>query len=302
MDRFRVVESFVRVAQVGSFTKAAMQLGLSRALISRRIADLEGRLGVRLLNRSTRSVSLTVEGKTYLARCKRVLDDLETAEREIGRGGTTPFGTIRIVAPKSFGVLWLSEAMIAFSKAHPLIRISLSLNDFSFRPGDFVEDGFDVAIRIADIRDSSVLSRRLAVLKSVLCASPDFIDREGVPRSVADLTRYSCLAHLSSDEHDHVWSFIGQSGGSVRVDGLFHSNSALALRRAAIAGLGIALLPKYCVAPDLANGSLVRVLPHCEIRRPVNVLYARSPHIPQKIHLLLSFLVQWFRRERISDL
>ena len=96
MDRFQVVESFVRVAQVGSFTKAAMQLGLSRALISRRIADLEGRLGVRLLNRSTRSVSLTVEGKTYLARCKRVLDDLETAEREIGRGGTTPFGTIRI--------------------------------------------------------------------------------------------------------------------------------------------------------------------------------------------------------------
>ena len=115
-----------------------MQLGLSRALISRRIADLEGRLGVRLLNRSTRSVSLTVEGRTYLGVLReRVLDDLETAEREIGRGGTAPFGTIRIVAPKSFGVLWLSDAMIAFSTRLPLIRISLSLNDFLLPPGRF---------------------------------------------------------------------------------------------------------------------------------------------------------------------
>jgi|ERR1700730_18343080 DNA-binding transcriptional LysR family regulator len=294
MDRFQVVESFVRVAHVGSFTKAAMQLGLSRALISRRIMDLEARLGVRLLNRSTRSVSLTAEGKSYLLHCKQVLDDMEAAEREIARGKTMPHGAIRVLAPKSFGVVCLSDAMIAFAEANPRIRVSLSLNDFSFRPGDFVEEGFDLAIRIADIRDSAVLTRRITTLKSVLCASPGFIDREGSPQKVADLVRYSCLAHLGSDEHDRVWRFAGQNGGSVRVDGMFHSNSALALRKAALAGLGIALLADYSIVEDLAAGTLVRILPQCEIKRPVTALYARSPHIPQKVRLLVTFLAQWF--------
>jgi DNA-binding transcriptional LysR family regulator len=294
MDRFQVVESFVRVAHVGSFTKAAMQLGLSRALISRRIMELEARLGVRLLNRSTRSVSLTAEGKSYLLHCKQVLDDMEAAEREIARGKTMPLGAIRVLAPKSFGVVCLSDAMIAFAEANPRIRVSLSLNDFSFRPGDFVEEGFDLAIRIADIRDSAVLTRRITTLKSVLCASPSFIDREGSPQKVADLVRYSCLAHLGSDEHDRIWRFAGQNGGSVRVDGMFHSNSALALRKAALAGLGIALLADYSIMEDLAAGTLVRILPQCEIKRPVTALYARSPHIPQKVRLLVTFLAQWF--------
>jgi DNA-binding transcriptional LysR family regulator len=296
MDRFRTIESFVRVAHSGSFTKAARQLGLSRALVSRRIIELEARLGVRLLNRSTRSVSLTTEGRAYLGRCKQVLDDMEAAEREIAQDAKTPLGGIRVLAPKSFGVTCLSDAIIAFSKVHPQIRVSLSLGDFSFRPADFVEEGFDLAIRIADIRDSAVLARRITTLKSVLCASPDFIAGAGTPQAVTDLTNYSCLAHLGSDEHDGIWTFTGQRGGSIRVDGLFDSNSALALRKAALAGLGIALLPQEYIASDLGAGTLVRVLPHYEVRRPVIALYARSPHIPQKVRLLVSFLVQWFKR------
>jgi DNA-binding transcriptional LysR family regulator len=298
MDRFQVVESFVRVAHGGSFTKAAMQLGLSRALISRRIMDLEARLGVRLLNRSTRSVSLTEEGSAYLVHCEQLLNGMETAEREIARSGKAPLGTIRVLAPKSFGVVCLSDAVIAFSHKHPQIRVSLSLSDFTFRPGDFVEDGFDVAIRIADIRDSSIMARRIAVLKWALCATPEFVEREGAPRGVADLTRYPCLAHLGSDEHDRVWRLTGPGGRAVRVDGPFHSNSALALRKAALAGLGIALLPEYSIAADLAAGTLVRVLPQHTTRRPVMALYARSPHLPQKVRLLIDFLAQWFKRER----
>ena len=196
MDRFQVVESFVRVAQSGSFTKAAMQLGLSRAMMSRRITYLEARLGVRLLNRSTRKVSLTAEGSAYLARCERVLNDLETAEREVARSGSIPLGTIRILAPKSFGVVHLSDAMIAFCEAHPQIRVSLSLSDFTFRPSDFVDEGFDVAICIADIRDSAVLSRRIATLKWVLCALARISCASG-PK------RFACL-----------WSF-SPSGSSV---------------------------------------------------------------------------------------
>ena len=175
MDRFQTIESFVRIAHAGSYTKAARQLGVSRALLSRRIIELEARLGVRLLNRSTRSVSLTAEGRAYLTRCKQVLDDMESADREIARGAQTPLGGIRVLAPKSFGVTCLSDAMIAFSKMHKQVRVSLSLGDFSFRPADFVDEGFDLAIRIADIRDSTVLARRITTLKSLLCASPDFM-------------------------------------------------------------------------------------------------------------------------------
>jgi DNA-binding transcriptional LysR family regulator len=298
MDRFQTIESFVRVAHAGSYTKAARQLGLSRALLSRRIIELEARLGVRLLNRSTRSVSLTAEGRAYLTRCKQVLDDMESAEREIARGVQTPLGGIRVLAPKSFGATCLSDAMIAFSKMHTQVRVSLSLGDFSFRPADFVDEGFDLAIRIADIRDSTVLARRITTLKSLLCASPDFIARSGMPASVAELPNYSCLAHLGSDEHDRVWTFVGQRGASIRVDGSFDSNSALALRKAAVAGLGVALLPEEYIAADLASRALVRILPQYEIRRPVTALYARSPHIPQKVRLLVSFLIQWFKNER----
>jgi DNA-binding transcriptional LysR family regulator len=298
MDRFQTIESFVRIAHAGSYTKAARQLGLSRALLSRRIIELEARLGVRLLNRSTRSVSLTAEGRAYLTRCKQVLDDMESAEREIARGVQTPLGGIRVLAPKSFGATCLSDAMIAFSKMHTQVRVSLSLGDFSFRPADFVDEGFDLAIRIADIRDSTVLARRITTLKSLLCASPDFIARSGMPASVAELPNYSCLAHLGSDEHDRVWTFVGQRGASIRVDGSFDSNSALALRKAAVAGLGVALLPEEYIAADLACGALVRILPQYEIRRPVTALYARSPHIPQKVRLLVSFLIQWFKNER----
>jgi DNA-binding transcriptional LysR family regulator len=302
MDRFQTIESFVRVAHAGSYTKAARQLGLSRALLSRRIIELEARLGVRLLNRSTRSLSLTAEGRAYLTRCKHVLDDMEAADREIARGVQTPLGGIRVLAPKSFGVTCLSDAMIAFSKLHKQVRVSLSLGDFSFRPADFVEEGFDLAIRIADIRDSTVLARRITTLKSLLVASPDFIGRSGSPTNVSQLSNYPCLAHLGSDEHDRVWTFAGQRGGaSIRVDGSFDSNSALALRKAAIAGVGIALLPEKYIADDLASGALVRILPQYEIKRPVTALYARSPHIPQKVRLLVSFLVQWFKNERARN-
>jgi hypothetical protein len=137
MDRLQTIESFVRIAHAGSYTKAAQQLGVSRALLSRRIIELEARLGVRLLNRSTRSVSLTTEGRAYLTRCKQVLEDMDSADREIARSAQTPLGGIRVLAPKSFGVTCLSDAMIAFSKMHKQVRISLSLGDFSFRPADF---------------------------------------------------------------------------------------------------------------------------------------------------------------------
>ena len=187
-----MIESFVRVAHAGSFTKAARQLALSRALISRRIIELEDRLGVRLLNRSTRSVSLTAEGRAYLSRCKQVLDEMEAAEHEIAQGAKAPLGGIRVLAPQSFGVTCLSDAIIAFSKMYPQIRVSLSLGDFSFRARR-------ISSRKGSIWQSALRTFVIPVLalKSVLCASPDFMAHASSPRSAAELTRYSCLAHLS---------------------------------------------------------------------------------------------------------
>ena len=254
MDRFQAIASFVRVAEAGSFTKAAMQLGLSRALISRRIMDTETRLGVQLFNRSN-SKRQPHRRRQVLSRPLQADSRRHGNRRARDRGaGAAPFGSVSVLAPKSFGVICVSDAMIAFSRAHPQICVSLMLNDFTFCPGDFVEDGFDIAILYCGHPYLTMLSRRIATLKSVLCASPAFVARAGAPQKVADLARCSCLAHLSSDEHDHVWRFGGQNGGVIRLDGAFHSNSAMVLRKAALDGLGIALLPEYCVGPDLAAG------------------------------------------------
>jgi DNA-binding transcriptional LysR family regulator len=293
------MQSFARVARASSFTTAASQLGLSRALISRHIAELEARLGVRLLNRSTRSISLTEEGGAYLDYCERLLADIETAERSIMAGRNKPSGTIKILAPKSFGSLVLADAVIDFARIQPRLRVSLVLNDFSFRPYDFIEGGFDLGIRIAvAIRDSSLLARQLATLEWILCAAPSYLDREGPPRSVDELRTRPCLAHVNVEPNDRLWRFRGPRGAtSVKIDGPLLSNSALVLRRATLAGLGIALLPHYCIHQDLAAGTLVRLLPSFKVpRRPLLAVHPRSPHMPQKVRLFVDFLVNWFRR------
>lgn len=297
MDRLQTMQSFARVARTGSFTVAASQLGLSRGLVSRHVAALETRLRVRLLLRSTRHVRLTEEGSTYLEQCERLLDDLEAAERSLASSGKSVSGTVRVVAPKSFGSLFMADAMADFTQAHPHIRASLILNDFTFRPYDFVEHGFDVGIRIGAIRDSALIARQIAALEWVLCAAPAYLARDGRPRTLAELAHRPCLAHINIDPTDRIWRFKGPKGvESVKIDGPLLSNSALALRRATLAGLGIALLPFYCIGQDLADGSLVRLLPQFRMpRRPVVVVHPRAVYMPKKTRLLVDFLAAWFR-------
>jgi DNA-binding transcriptional LysR family regulator len=296
MDRFRTMESFVRVARSGSFTTASRQLGLSRAVISRQVADLEARLGIQLLNRSTRFVGLTAEGAIYLDYCERILGDMEAADCIVAANGKAPVGTVKVLAPKSFGSVILADALTEFIKSNPHVRVSLILNDFTFRPYDFVEGGFDLGIRNASIRDSSLLSRRIGTLEWVLCASPDYLAREGAPKRLAELTQRACLAHINLAPDDRVWHF--RSAGAseaIRIDGPFLSNSALALRKAALAGIGVALLPRYCIGEDLASGALRHILPLWKVpRRPIMALYPRSSHVPPKVRVLVDYLAQWF--------
>ena len=175
MDRFLAMQTFVRAARSRSFTRTAAQLGISRSLVTRHIAALEQSLGVTLFNRSTRSVLLTEDGASYLQSCERILLDVESAERALTQGRGKPTGTLSITAPKSFGTLHLADAIIDFAKAQPDIRVSLTLGDFTFRAQDFVSSGHDVATRTVDIRDSSIIARRIGTFQFVLCATPLYI-------------------------------------------------------------------------------------------------------------------------------
>ena len=303
MDRFRTMESFVRVVRAGSFTIAANQLGLSRALVSRHIGDLETRLGVRLLNRTTRSLNLTEEGISYLAFCEQVFREIETNERALAHARTEPAGTLKIAAPKSFGQVHMADAIVDFAKVQPRLRVTLLLEDVAFRRSyDFVERGLDLAVRISSLHNASVVEQSLGAVDWLVCAAPDYLARAGRPAKPADLAGHACLVHVNVAANDRLWRFQGPKGdATVKVDAVFASNSALALRKAALAGLGITLVPRYSVAEDLAAGTLVALLPRYRVAaRPLLAVYPRAATVPQKVKVFVDFLRDWVAAHEIN--
>lgn len=303
MDRFRTMESFVRVVRAGSFTIGASQLGLSRALVSRHISELEARLGVRLLNRSTRSLALTEEGTAYLEFCERVFREIESNERAIVQTRIEPVGALKVLAPKTFGALHLSDAVIAFAVVQPRLRVSLMLENTPTRGSyDFAERDLDMVLCFSTVRSSSVVEQEIATLDWVLCASPDYLARAGRPATPAELGEHACLIHVEVSPNDNVWRFEGPKGPvTVKVRGTFSSNSALTLRKAAVAGLGVALVPRYSVADELASGALVTVLPRYRVApRPLLAVYPQAPTIPRKVQAFVEFLKAWVADKNIG--
>jgi len=290
------MESFVRVARSGSFSVAASQLGLSRALVSRHVSDLEARLGVRLITRSTRSLSVTEEGATYLQFCEQVFRDIEASEQSIVRRRTEPAGLLKVLAPKSFGTLHLSDAVVAFARAQPRLRVSLLLENTPYRSTfDFAERGLDVVLCFSTMRGTSLFTDEIGVLDWVVCAAPSYLARAGRPQRPADLAGHACLVHLDVTPNDTVWRFEGPKGATpVKVRGAFFSNAALALRKAAIAGLGITLVPRYVVSDALASGDLVPVLPRYRVApRPLLAIYPQTSAVPRKVQVFVEFLRGW---------
>lgn len=303
MDRFRTMESFVRVARAGSFTIAANQLGLSRALVSRHLGDLERRLGVKLINRTTRSVNLTEEGNAYLAFCEQVQRQIETNEHALARTRYEPSGTLKVAVPKSFGTLHMADALVDFARAQPRLRVTLILEDVAFRRAyDFVERGLDVAVRISSLRNSSVVEHKVADVDWVVCAAPEYLVRAGRPARPGELADHACLVHVHVAANDRIWRFEGPRGPvTVRVNGTFASNSALALRKAARAGLGIVMVPRYSVSEDLASGALVTLLPrHRVAQRPLLVVHPRAATVPPKVQVFVDFLRGWIAGRAIN--
>jgi DNA-binding transcriptional LysR family regulator len=303
MDRFRTMQSFVEVIKLGSFSEAAKLLGLSRALVSRHVTDLEKHLGVRLLTRTTRRITLTEAGAAHFNFCQRVIQETEEQETSLKRMQKEPAGLLKILAPKSLTTLSLGDAIASFAAAYPHLNINLMLDDLSFRSYDFIERGFDVAVHTTPIRESSLVARKIANLRWLLCASPQYLKQHGEPHRPRDLTRHQCLVHINSDPSDRVWRLRDATGlASIKVQGSFASNSVLVLRKAALEALGIAILPLYCVKEDLKSGALREVLTHFPIPvHPLSLVFSPGKPTPQKIRSLGDFLVEWFRKHPIPQ-
>jgi DNA-binding transcriptional LysR family regulator len=250
--------AFLAVAQAGSFTAAARQLGRDASILSRRVSQLEGRLGVRLLSRTTRRVALTEIGANYQRRIQAVLTELEEADREASDFAASPRGLLRVSLPLTFGRLWIAPLLPGFLVRHPQIRVDARLTD---RYVDLVAEGFDVAIRVGELKDSALTARRIASYRYALLAAPVYLKQHGEPKSPAELADHACLGFTSHESWPDWPLKKNGSRRTVRPAGpLISDNSELVLL-AAIQGSGIALLPDWLAGPAMRDGRLVEVLP-----------------------------------------
>lgn len=288
MDTLTGMAIFAEIVAARSFTGAARALGLSKSAVSKQVARLEDRLGARLLDRTTRRLSLTEAGAVFYERCARIVAEAEAAERAVGELVTAPRGLLKITAPMSFGQLHLGPAIADFNRRHPAVRIDLTLDD---RMADLVGEGFDVAIRIARLPPSSLVARRLAVNRRIVCGAPAYFAEHGIPRQPQDLRRHNCLnySYLASGAD---WQFRGPKGPvAVRVEGSLKANNGDVLRQAALAGIGLILTPTFLVSAELRAGQLVPVLAEfCASDTGIYVLHPHRRHVSPKVRAFVDFL------------
>jgi len=307
MDQLQAMEIFVEVAQQRSFTAAGQRLGLSRAMVSKTIMQLEDKLNARLLHRSTREVSLTDAGRAYLAPCMATVSQAQEAARSVAQvvqTGAALAGPLRIQAPSSFGSAWLADAVARFSLLHPQLRAELFVDDALLDP---IRHGFDLTIRVGGIPDSSALAMRpLAPCRAVLCASPAYLAQWGMPQTPQDLLNHQCL-HFSHLTDGTNWHFQRGEGSSleelsVRVQAGFTANNGLVLQQAAKQGLGIVYSTTFLAWRALLDGSLVPVLSGWSL--PLNylsALYPASRQLSPKVRALIDFLVLEYQPAPLWD-
>jgi DNA-binding transcriptional LysR family regulator len=297
-DALQEITVFARIVATGSLSAAARDLGLSPALVSRRLAGLEARLGVRLVNRTTRSLHLTDEGAAYHETCTRVLAEIEEADAAVSAGRANPRGILRVALPASFGNQHVAPLVPKFAERYPDVQLALSLSD---RNVNLVEEGFDLAIRIADLADSSLAARKLAPNRRVVCASPGYLRRHGTPRTPEDLIGHNCLA----TDFAMSWEYRDPAGrpGSVRVAGRYACDNWEVLREWALAGMGIALKSTWDVRRHLEDGSLVSLLPGYTFATDVAIyaVYPHRRHLPAKTRAFIEFLAESFGPEPYWD-
>ncbi len=292
MSRLKQIETFVSVANRGSLTAAAVAEGVAPGVVSRRLDALEARLGVKLLLRTTRRVTLTFEGSAYLEDCQRILRELGDAEASVSLGGVKARGHLRISAPAGFGRRHVAPLIMQFLDANPEVTVNLDLSD---RLVDLVNEGVDCAVRVGELSDSSLVSIKLAENRRVVVASPDYLARQGTPQTLADLSHHNCL----SLGQQRGWLFHNDTEiASIKVSGLLECNDGAVLHEWALAGRGLAWRSLWEVGDDLKSGALVSVLD--EFAAPptgIHAVFPQRKYLPLRVRLLIDHLKHHYGNE-----
>jgi len=293
MDRFHSMSVFVEVVEHGGFTAAESKLGLSRAQISKLVMQLEAHLGTRLLNRTTRKISVTEMGQLYYERCKSLLIEVDEIEGLAGEQTSKPRGTLTVGAPSSFGTLHFKNVITEYMKRYPQVQISLQLTD---RFVDVVDEGFDVVIRIAELADTSLIARKLSTCKLVYCASPAYLKEHGVPKVPQDLALHHCLLYSNADKPG-TWKLHGPEGiENVSVSGPLTADNGDILKAAALADLGIVFMPSFIVGEDIRSGALQQVLSnYCPPELTINAVYPSRRYLSAKVRTFIDFAADFFK-------
>lgn len=292
MDRFTTMNTFVQVVRSGSLTLAAKTLGISRPLVSRHLSVIEEQLGVQLIRRTTRAIHMTPAGRKHFQFCEKVLKDLQAEETSILSLYQAAEGSLRVISPKWIGSLDVADAVASFARSRPKFRVELHLGGLSVRTYDFLANGFDIALQTKQIPDSSVIVKKVASLKFVVCASPAYLAGHGEPANLTELKNHSCLVQTN----EPAWHFgIGRQVKTVKVTTNFGANSFRVLHHAAVSGLGIALLPQRIAKASLEAGDLVQILRDFPVAdRPLFAVFAPGERTPRKIREFVDFLTHWF--------
>jgi DNA-binding transcriptional LysR family regulator len=293
MDRLDAMEMFVRIVETGSFSSVARELGTTQPTISKQLTALESHLKTRLLNRSTRKLSLTESGQAYYERCKRIIDDVREAESTLGRLQGSISGHLHVDTSIAMGQMFLTPLVLKFQRQYPELSVELTLND---RFIDIVEEGVDVAIRIGRLGESNVVARKIGATRRVTIATPDYLKQHGRPTHPQDLTHHNCLlySYLSTGNE---WMFQGPEGEiRVRVSGNFKSNNGHALREALLAGRGIAVSPDWLAHDGLRDGTTEAILTEfAPTPMDINAVFPSNRMLSAKVRAFVDFLQQEFR-------
>jgi len=297
MDRFSAMRVFAQVVESGGFSRAAARLGLSTTAVSRQVGELEAHLQTRLLNRTTRRLSLTESGQAFYGRAVQLLNDLDEAEQEASKAAVVPRGTIRLTSSINFGTRHVAPAIAGFAERHPSVQFDIQLTD---RLVDLVEEGFDLAIRVGGAGSENLVARKLGETRLVLCAAPGYLAEHGSPATPQDLARHNCFTYEYASPRNQ-WRLRAPDGRehTVRVTGTIHSNNGDLNAALAVRGAGVAFEPDFIVDDDLGAGRLVALLPGYAVEpAPIYAVYPTRKHLSAKVRLFVDYLVERFAPAR----
>lgn len=296
MDTLNAMHSFVRVVETGSFSAVAKEQNTNQATISKRVAALESELGSRLLVRGSRIHKLTETGQSYYERVVNILDEIEEAESEARSLTTTPIGKLRVTVPTMFGSLYVAPVISEFLATYPKIQLDLKFNEKML---DLVEEGIDVAIRLGDLKDSSMIARRLGSDDLIIVASPTYLEKHSVPQHLNQLEKHNCLVYSLSTKGT-VWHFSNQKpDASVQVSGNFQCDNGFGLIEMLLANAGIALMPSWLVGSYIASGQLVHILKDYYKRYPINAVYPMNRYMPLKTKCFMDFMERTIKTDPV---